>query len=474
MKTIGIVCELNPLHSGHKYLLDMARQKFSADYVVLVMSGDYTQRGVPSIVSKEIRTKMALMAGADAVFELPVQYATASAEYFASGAISLLNSLGCVDQILFGTENGDIEEIQKIASILNDEPDEYKKELQKGLKRGLNFASARDAALKKLITISNSTTLIGSNNILGIEYCRALMESKSSITPLTIQREGADYNSDELTGAYASASAIRKLLENSTASVLDGSDHLNSESKTFSNPDQNIYPNSHQDTNTNQSPDQDQSQDTNTDQSRYNDSNQNADTLQDTTTYPDDTYRSILKDYIPEDVLTLLLSQKAYNRLDNYSDYLHYKLLSERGDGFTSYADIHRDLSDKIIKFLPKYTTISEFTDLLKSKDLTYTRIQRSLLHILLGIKQDTLDSLKQEKYPVYLRLLGFRKESSHLLAVIRESANTTVISRMSDTFKIEDKKQKELLDQDVLASDIYHLIIPDSKNEYQKPVTIL
>lgn len=405
MKTIGIVCELNPLHSGHKYLLDMARQKFSADYVVLVMSGDYTQRGVPSIVSKEVRTKMALMAGADAVFELPVQYATASAEYFASGAISLLNSLGCVDHILFGTENGDIEEIQKIASILNDESDEYKKELQKGLKRGLNFASARDAALKKLITIGNSTTLIGSNNILGIEYCRALMESKSSITPLTIQREGADYNSDDLTGTYASASAIRKLLE---------------------------------------------------------------------TTYPDDTYRSILKDYIPEDVLTLLLSQKAYNRLDNYSGYLHYKLLSERSEGFTSYADIHRDLSDKIIKFLPKYTTISEFTDLLKSKDLTYTRIQRSLLHILLGIKQETLDSLKQEKYPVYLRLLGFRKASSHLLAVIRESANTTVISRMSDAFKIEDEQQKRLLDQDVLASDIYHLIIPDSKNEYQKPVTIL
>lgn len=405
MKTIGIVCELNPLHSGHKYLLDMARQKFSADYVVLVMSGDYTQRGVPSIVSKEVRTKMALMAGADAVFELPVQYATASAEYFASGAISLLNSLGCVDHILFGTENGDIEEIQKIASILNDEPDEYKKELQKGLKRGLNFASARDAALKKLITIGNSTTLIGSNNILGIEYCRALMESKSNITPLTIQREGADYNSDELTGTYASASAIRKLLE---------------------------------------------------------------------TTYPDDTYRSILKDYIPEDILTLLLSQKAYNRLDNYSDYLHYKLLSERSEGFTSYADIHRDLSDKIIKFLPKYTTISEFTDLLKSKDLTYTRIQRSLLHILLGIKQDTLDTLKQDNYPVYLRLLGFRKESSPLLAVIRESSSTPVISRMSDAFKIEDEQQKRLLDQDVLASDIYHLIIPDSKNEYQKPVTIL
>lgn len=426
MKTIGIVCELNPLHSGHKYLIDMARQHFNADYIVLVMSGDYTQRGVPSIVSKEVRTKMALMAGADAVFELPVQYATASAEYFASGAVSLLNSLGCVDHILFGTENGDIEEIQKIASILNDEPDEYKKALQEGLKKGLNFASARDAALKKVITINNTDTLIGSNNILGIEYCRALMESKSSITPLTIKREGADYNSDELAGTYASASAIRKLLEERSAIKPDAASYMKSETVTGSNADQDVA------------------------------------------------HVSILKDYIPEDILALLLSQKTYNRLDNYSDYLHYKLLSERSEGFTSYADIHRDLSDKIIKFLPRYTTISKFTELLKSKDLTYTRIQRSLLHILLGIKQDALDTLKNENYPIYLRLLGFRKASSPLLAAIKERSDTPVISRMSDAFKIEDELQKELLDQDVLASDIYHLIIPEPKNEYQKPVIIL
>ena len=130
LNTIGIVCELNPLHNGHKYIIDKAKEKFGADFVVLVMSGDYTQRGTPSIVSKEIRTKMALMAGADAVFELPVQYATGSAEYFASGAVSLLNSLGVVDHILFGTENGDIDEIKNIAAILNDEPEDYKKVLQ--------------------------------------------------------------------------------------------------------------------------------------------------------------------------------------------------------------------------------------------------------------------------------------------------------------------------------------------------------
>ena len=404
MKIIGIICELNPLHNGHKYLIDMARTKFGADYVLLVMSGDYTQRGTPSIVSKELRTKMALMTGADAVFELPVQYATGSAEYFASGAISLLNSLGIVDHVLFGSENGDIEEIQKIASILNDEPQEYKKILQDNLKKGLNFASARDNALKRIISFDNNDILIGSNNILGIEYCRALLATGCRITPLTVKREGSDYTDEVLSDNYSSASAIRKALEESRS----------------------------------------------------------------------DSVKDALSKNMPSDVLDLLLNNHSYNCLDNYSGLLHYKLLLGRKDGFTSYADIHRDLSDKIIKNLPKYTTISEFTSLLKSKDLTYTRIQRCLLHILLGIRQDTLDILKSENYPVYLRLLGFRKESSALLARIKEYSAIPVISRMSDSFKIEDNIQKELLSEDVLASDIYHLIVPEEKNEYQKPVTIL
>ena len=404
MKIIGIICELNPLHNGHKYLIDMARTKFGADYVLLVMSGDYTQRGTPSIVSKELRTKMALMTGADAVFELPVQYATGSAEYFASGAISLLNSLGIVDHVLFGSENGDIEEIQKIASILNDEPQEYKKILQDNLKKGLNFASARDNALKRIISFDNNDILIGSNNILGIEYCRALLATGCRITPLTVKREGSDYTDEVLSDNYSSASAIRKALEESRS----------------------------------------------------------------------DSVKDALSKNMPSDVLDLLLNNHSYNCLDNYSGLLHYKLLLGRKDGFTSYADIHRDLSDKIIKNLPKYTTISEFTSLLKSKDLTYTRIQRCLLHILLGIRQDTLDILKSENYPVYLRLLGFRKESSALLARIKEYSAIPVISRMSDSFKIEDNIQKELLSEDVLASDIYHLIVPEEKNEYQKSVTIL
>ena len=365
---------------------------------------------------------MGLMAGADAVFELPVQYAAGSAEYFASGAVSLLNKLGVVGHLLFGTENGDIDEIKKISSILNDEPGDYKKALQDNLKKGLNFASARDKALKQIISIDNKETLVGSNNILGIEYCRALMASGSKITPLTIKREGADYNEEEMADNFSSASAIRKVLENNIRRNMNSISSISSEAR---------------------------------ENKLYN-------------------LRKALEDNIPADILDLLLAQGAYNCLDNYSDHLHYKLLSERDKGFTHYADIHRDLSDKIVKNLPNFTTISEFIQLLKSKDLTYTRIQRSLLHILLGITAKRMDMLKEENYPTYIRLLGFRKDSSALLAKIKEEATVPVISRMSDSFRIEDSILKELLDEDVLASDIYHLILPEEKNEYQKPVIIL
>lgn len=459
LNTIGIVCELNPLHNGHKYIIDKAKEKFGADFVVLVMSGDYTQRGTPSIVSKEIRTKMALMAGADAVFELPVQYATGSAEYFASGAVSLLNSLGVVDHILFGTENGDMDEIKNIASILNNEPEDYKKALQEGMKKGLNFASARDKALKQVISIDNKETLVGSNNILGIEYCRALMASGSKITPLTIKREGADYNEEEMADNFSSASAIRIVLEGRVRNNTNG---LSSRESSITSKSENTLTNSITDKNAN------------TCTTTVKDTNTIQKPIDISANSSISAIRESLSNNIPEDVLEVLLAEKNYNCLDNFSDYLHYKLLSERDKGFTNYADIHRDLSDKIIKNLPNYTTISEFIQLLKSKDLTYTRIQRSLLHILLGITNEKMELLKENDYPTYIRLLGFRKDSSPLLAKIKDEATAPVISRMSDSFRIEDTILKELLEEDVLASDIYHLIIPETKNEYQKPVIIL
>ena len=217
MKTIGIVAEYNPLHNGHLYHLQASRQQSGADCVVVVMSGSYTQRGEPAIVDKWARAEMALYLGADLVIELPVAYAMSSAEYFAYGAIKLLDSLGAVDMLYFGSEAGSLEILSKVAHILADEPESYKAQLKESLSKGISFPAARQKAIisyfkSKYENNQLSSLLKSPNNILAIEYLKALLRLKSSIIPKTIERVGNDYNSSNLSGRISSATAIRKII----------------------------------------------------------------------------------------------------------------------------------------------------------------------------------------------------------------------------------------------------------------------
>ena len=187
-----------------------------ADCVVIVMSGNYTQRGNPPW-STRARAEMALLAGADPVIELPVAYAMGSAEYFAFGAVRLLDSLGAVDFICFGSESGNIEGLKAIASILADEPEEYKILLKEQLSAGHSFPAARQRALSaylwgKFGKDSLTRMMKSSTDILGVEYLKALLRLESSIQPLTINRVGSSYNSTELSAKFSSATSIRKIL----------------------------------------------------------------------------------------------------------------------------------------------------------------------------------------------------------------------------------------------------------------------
>ena len=148
MKVVGLITEYNPFHNGHLYHIRKAREVTGADTVIVVMSGNYVQRGVPAMMPKRLRAFAALEAGVAAVFELPVFFACGSAEYFAEGAIALLDALGCVDAICFGSECGDVKSLGKIAKILADEPEEYSVLLRNYLKSGLSYPRARQAALK--------------------------------------------------------------------------------------------------------------------------------------------------------------------------------------------------------------------------------------------------------------------------------------------------------------------------------------
>ena len=211
MGILGIIVEYNPFHNGHLYHLQTSKKLTKCDYTIAVMSGNFVQRGEPAIVDKWKRTQMALKAGIDLVIELPVVYATSTAENFAYGAVKLLDSLKIVDCISFGSEKGDLNELTKIAEILLEEPIYYRKALKEYLKSGITFAKARELALQKVINNNEIEKILQtSNNILAIEYLKSLKKIGSSITPFTIKRKGSLYTSLELKGEFASASSIRK------------------------------------------------------------------------------------------------------------------------------------------------------------------------------------------------------------------------------------------------------------------------
>lgn len=225
MKVCGIIAEYNPFHNGHAYHVNKAKEETNSEAVVAVMSGNFVQRGTPALFDKWTRTKMALMNGVDLVIELPTYYATSSAEYFAQGSIGLLDSLGIVDYLSFGAKTKDIDALKRVANILYLEPNDYKKILQSELKKGISYPVARSNALKiftkkefdaKFIT----EILLDSNNILGIEYLKALMYNNSQITPTLVERKGEDYNSINIVDGICSSTAIRKLLSEDNVEIL--------------------------------------------------------------------------------------------------------------------------------------------------------------------------------------------------------------------------------------------------------------
>lgn len=215
-KVLGIVCEYNPFHNGHLYHLEQSKKATGSNYVVAIMSGNFTQRGSTAIIDKWSRTEAALKCGVDLVIELPVLYATSSAENFADGAIHILDSLKVIDYLGFGSETSDIDTLNDIADILHKEPKIYKNILSDELKNGVSFPKARENALLMYLNDKNkySNVLSSPNNILGIEYIKSLKKYKSNITPISITRFEAGYNDLNYSGNIASATAIRNIIKN--------------------------------------------------------------------------------------------------------------------------------------------------------------------------------------------------------------------------------------------------------------------
>ena len=211
MKICAIICEYNPFHNGHLYQLNEAKRLSGADAVLCIMSGNFVQRGEAAVMDKFTRAKHAVLGGADVVLELPTVFATSNAELFAKGAISILSSIPAVTTLCFGAECADKAAFLETARLLNDEPKEVSDKIKELSAQGVSFARARAMAWEE---VGLNNLLTSPNNILGVEYTRAILASKANIDILPITRVGGGYKDCTLQGEFSSATAIRSAIEN--------------------------------------------------------------------------------------------------------------------------------------------------------------------------------------------------------------------------------------------------------------------
>lgn len=412
MKVCAVIAEYNPFHLGHAYHLKKARLLTDADYIIIVMSGNFVQRGDPALVDKYTRAKTALSCGADLVLELPSCFSTGSAEYFARGAIAMLDHLGMIDFLCFGSECSEIQFLSQFADIFLNEPEPYKNILREKLKLGYSYPTARSNALVIAYPqLAADIAVVSSpNNILGIEYIKALHRRRSQIHPVNIRRTGSDHRDQRLGDVYSSSRALRQAMQ-SNRSIEE------------------------------------------------------------------------LRSHIPEEAYNVLAEYFAQERplfQNDFSTLLHYKLLSEQAKGYTEYLDITPDLSEKICKYVYQFTTFSEFCDLLKSKDMTYTRISRCLLHILLNIRKENMEYYIDNQDSVcYARLLGFREEAKSLLTAIDRNTSIPLITKMADAEKLLTSGGHQMFQQEVQITDIYSSIQAAKSNhrmyhEYTRPMIVV
>ncbi len=211
-KRIGIIAEYNPFHNGHLYQIQKAKELTGADTVIAVMSGNFTQRGETSLINKFEKTKIALQNEVDMVIELPTIYSISSAENFALGGIKILNEIGNIDYLVFGIEEDNLQELQAIADVLVNENDEFKRTIKEELDKGNSYPKAREIALKKVLSSENMENIMQKpNNILAIEYLKALKITNSMIKPFAIKRKNSMHHDKNINENYASGTYIRKL-----------------------------------------------------------------------------------------------------------------------------------------------------------------------------------------------------------------------------------------------------------------------
>lgn len=351
MKVTGIIAECNPFHKGHAYLLEKAREQTGADYLIVVISGNFVQRGEPAVYDKSVRARQILEHGADLVLELPLYCAASGADYFARGAVTLLNGLDVVTDLCFGSESGDIGKIMQIGQFFLSESGEFRSLIKKLLQSGRSYPAARAEAARRVgVEIPASP-----NDLLASEYCKSLLSLQSPITPHAIPRISSD-----------SATVLRQ---------------------------------------------------------------------------------EILRRRLPDDPAV---------SFDDFSFPLQYTLSGKSASEFSGYLDVSPDLAGRIVKKLPRFNSCHDFCLQLKSRNYTYTTISRALLHILLNMKQSSMNRYDAAGLIGYVRILGMRKSAAPLLHAISGNSRLPLITRPAKAKAVLTPVFEKMFEEDVLASDLY------------------
>jgi predicted nucleotidyltransferase len=363
----AIIAEYNPFHKGHLYQLEKTREITQCDAVVCIMSGNFVQRGEPAIIDKWLRTEMALKNGIDLVLELPVIYSLSSAEFFSQGAVTILDSLGVINNLCFGSETGDIRILHQIAEILVEEPPEYKVYLQNYLSTGEPYHTSRSKAITDYLVKKNhyiqdtiSQVLSTSNNILGIEYCKSLIKNNSNIRPFTIRREGGSYNSSTIDKKFSSATAIRRLIREDThISELKGE-------------------------------------------------------------LPPESYMLIE---------SLCNCRYPFTFDEHIFSYVKYKCLQYK-DGLLKLPDSQEGLHNRIYEAALMSNNYKELMFNIKTKRYTYTRINRILSQFFIGFENFNTSLLRQSR-PSYVRILGLNSTGAKVLKAMKKKSLLDVYTKL-------------------------------------------
>ena len=397
MKAVGLVTEYNPFHNGHLYHLNKAMELTGADISVAVMSGDFVQRGEPAVLDKYTRASMALNSGVNLVVELPVNYAVSSAESFAAGALKVLDYIKA-DSIAFGSESGDIERLSKLAHTLCDNEDMLYKEISKYTANGISYAAARQKVVEKLTDKDTAAMLTSSNNILAVEYLKAIIKNNYAIKPYTVQRQGDSYNDTDIRSEYASATALRGNLKTDNISK-----YIPVKAGLILSSNTNYI-------------------------------------------YPDD---------ITEALFTRLLDilfTSSYDKNVFIENVMQYPDASKEIAG-----RLYKSAMDMITRTVPQGAgskddgafSFGSLCEHIKTKEVPLSRIKRALVRITLG-----LDKKHMEKYAnePYIRVLGFDKKGQEYLSYIRKTVEVPLITKTAD--------YKEMLLDDIHAANIYNTIV--------------